>query len=179
MQNIAAGIMLLLLRPFKVGDYIDGGTGVAGTVDEVGLHDAADEAGRHLRIRAEQRAGGSSIRNYTRNPTRRLDLEVEVSVHDDIDRALDALRKLALADPDVLQDPEPNVMVMRFDDSTVVANVRVWTHTDKFWDMRWRLARQARKALADANCALPIRTRELHIVHDAERRAEREQTHTL
>ena len=122
---------------------------------------------------------GSSIRNYTRNPTRRLDLEVEVSVHDDIDRALDALRKLALADPDVLQDPEPNVMVMRFDDSTVVANVRVWTHTDKFWDMRWRLARQARKALADANCALPIRTRELHIVHDAERRAEREQTHTL
>lgn len=63
-------------------------------------------------------------------------------------------------------------MVMRFDDSTAVANLRVWTHTDTFWAMRWRLARQVRKTLADADCALPIRTRELHIVHDAERRAD-------
>jgi small conductance mechanosensitive channel len=110
---------------------------------------------------------GSSIRNYTRNPTRRLDLEVEVSVHDDIDRALGALRALAEADPDVLSDPAPDVMVMRFDDSTAIANVRVWTHTDKFWATRWRLARQVRKTLDDAD-ALPIRTRELHIVHDAE-----------
>jgi small-conductance mechanosensitive channel len=94
-------------------------------------------------------------------------------VHDDIDRALDALRALADADPDVLHDPAPDVMVMRFDDSTAVANVRVWTHTDKFWALRWRLARQVRKALADANCTLPIRTRELHIVHDAERRPAR------
>ncbi|KVV44239.1 mechanosensitive ion channel protein MscS [Burkholderia territorii] len=175
MQNIAAGIMLLLLRPFKVGEYIDGSAGIAGTVDEVGLFmTRLTKPDGICEYVPNSALWGSAIRNYTRNPTRRLDLEVEVSVHDDIDRALEALRGLALADPDVLQEPEPTVMVMRFDDSTAIANMRVWTHTEKFWDMRWRLARQARKALADANCTLPIRTRELHIVHDAARRTEGE-----
>ncbi|RQS63642.1 mechanosensitive ion channel family protein [Burkholderia sp. Bp8963] len=170
MQNIAAGIMLLL-RPFKVGDYIDGGTGVAGTVDEVGLFmTRLTKPDGICEYVPNSSLWGSSIRNYTRNPTRRLDLEVEVSVRDDLDRALDTLRALAIADPDALQDPAQDVMVMRFDDSTAIANMRVWTHTDKFWAMRWRLARQVRKALADADCELPIRTRELHIVHDAERR---------
>ena len=70
-------------------------------------------------------------------------------------------------------------MVMRFDDSTVVANMRVWTHTDTFWAMRWRLARQVRQTLADANCALPIRTRELHIVHDADRRTDSTQAQRM
>ncbi|MGR3906619.1 mechanosensitive ion channel family protein [Burkholderia sp. SR8] len=169
MQNIAAGIMLLLLRPFKVGDYIDGGSSVAGTVDEVGLFmTRLTKPDGICEYVPNSALWGSSIRNYTRNPTRRLDLEVEVSVHDDIDRALDALRALAEADPDVLADPAPDVMVMRFDDSTAIANVRVWAHTDKFWTVRWRLARQVRKALDDADCALPIRTRELHIVHDVE-----------
>jgi small-conductance mechanosensitive channel len=168
MQNIAAGIMLLLLRPFKVGDYIDGGAGVAGTVDEVGLFmTRLTKPDGICEYVPNSSLWGSSIRNYTRNPTRRLDLEVEVSVHDDIDRALDVLRALAERDPDTLHDPAPDVMVMRFDDSTAIVNMRVWTHTDTFWALRWRLARQVRKTLADAECSLPIRTRELHIVHDA------------
>ncbi|MGU7782012.1 mechanosensitive ion channel family protein [Burkholderia sp. PU8-34] len=170
MQNIAAGIMLLLLRPFKVGDYIDGGASVAGTVDEVGLFmTRLTKPDGICEYVPNSSLWGSAIRNYTRNPTRRLDLEVEVSVRDDIDRALDVLRMLAAGDPDALQDPAPDVMVMRFDDSTAIVNMRVWTRTDTFWAMRWRLARQVRKALADAECSLPIRTRELHIVRGDER----------
>ena len=165
MQNIAAGIMLLLLRPFKVGDYIDGGTGVAGTVDEVGLFmTRLTKPDGICEFVPNSALWSNSIRNYSRNPTRRLDLEVEVSVRDDVNRAIDALSALADADPRVLRSPAPQVMVSRFDDSTAVLNIRVWANTDVFWDMRWDLSRKVRQTLNDAQCSLPLRTRELHIV---------------
>jgi small conductance mechanosensitive channel len=106
----------------------------------------------------------NSIRNYSRNPTRRLDLEVEISMRDDVDRALAALRALASADPRALGEPAPQVMVSRFDDSTAVLNIRVWSNIDVFWDMRWDLARQVRQTLTEAQCSLPLRARELHVV---------------
>ncbi|WP_082742187.1 mechanosensitive ion channel family protein [Burkholderia sp. MSMB1078WGS] len=165
MQNIAAGIMLLLLGPFKVGDNIEGSTGVAGTVNEIGLFmTRLTKPDGICEFVPNSSLWGSAIRNYTRNPTRRVDLEVEVSVRDDVDSALNALHALASKDPDTLQDPAPNVMVLRFDDSTTIVNVRVWTRTDTYWTVRWRLARQVCNALAEAGCSLPVRTRELHIV---------------
>jgi small-conductance mechanosensitive channel len=166
MQNIAAGIMLLLLRPFKVGDYIDGGAGsVAGTVEEVSLFTTRlTKPDGICEYVPNSALWSNSIRNYSRNPTRRLDLEVEISVRDDVDRALQALRTLAAADPRALKEPAPQVMVSRFDDSTAVLNIRVWSNIDVFWDMRWDLARQVRQTLTEAQCSLPLRTRELHVV---------------
>jgi small conductance mechanosensitive channel len=170
MQNIAAGIMLLLLRPFKVGDSIDAGTGnVSGTVEEISLFTTRlTKSDGICEYVPNSALWSNSIRNYNRNPTRRLDLEVEISVRDDVDQALAALRNLAVADPRALQTPAPQVMVARFDDSTVVLNIRVWAHIDTFWDMRWDLARQVRQTLNDAQCGLPVRTRELHIVQSNE-----------
>ncbi|WP_322102918.1 mechanosensitive ion channel family protein [Paraburkholderia sp. J41] len=166
LQNIAAGIMLLLLRPFKVGDSIDGGGGnVAGIVEEVNLFTTRlTKPDGICEYVPNSALWSNSIRNYSRNPTRRLDLEVEVSVRDDVNRAIDALRTLAAADPRVLQAPAPQVMVARFDDSTAVLNVRVWANIDTYWDMRWELSRKVRQALNDAECSLPLRARELHIV---------------
>ncbi|QCP52553.1 mechanosensitive ion channel family protein [Trinickia violacea] len=169
MQNIAAGIMLLLLRPFGVGDYIDGGGGsVAGTVEEISLFTTRlTKPDGICEYVPNSALWSNSIRNYSRNPTRRLDLEVEVSVRDDVNRALDALRALAESEPAALKDPAPQVMVIRFDDSTAVVNIRVWSNIADFWTMRWDLSRKVRQTLADAQCALPIRTRELHIVQNA------------
>ncbi|WP_321927261.1 mechanosensitive ion channel family protein [Paraburkholderia guartelaensis] len=167
LQNIAAGIMLLLLRPFKVGDYIDGSAGasVAGTVEEVNLFTTRlTKPDGICEYVPNSALWSNSIRNYSRNPTRRLDLEVEVSVRDDVNRAIDALRTLAAADPRVLASPAPQVMVARFDDSTAVLNVRVWSNIDTFWEMRWELSRKVRQVLNDAHCSLPLRARELHIV---------------
>lgn len=167
LQNIAAGIMLLLLRPFKVGDYIDGGSGVsvAGTVEEVNLFTTRlTKPDGICEYVPNSALWSNSIRNYSRNPTRRLDLEVEVSVRDDVNRAIEVLRSLAAAEPHVLEAPAPQVMVSRFDDSTAVLNIRVWSNIDTFWEMRWNLSRKVRQALNDAQCALPLRTRELHIV---------------
>jgi small-conductance mechanosensitive channel len=111
----------------------------------------------------------NSIRNFSRNPTRRLDLEVEISVRDDVNRAIEALRALALADPRVLAAPAPQVMVTRFDDSIAVLTIRVWSNIDTFWEMRWELSRKVRQTLNDAQFALPLRTRELHIVQNDQR----------
>jgi small conductance mechanosensitive channel len=183
LQNIAAGIMLLLLRPFKVGDYIDGGNGnVAGTVEEVNLFTTRlTKPDGICEFVPNSALWSNSIRNYSRNPTRRLDLEVEVSVRDDVNRAIDALRALADADPRVLREPAPQVMVSRFDDSTAVLNIRVWAKTDVFWDMRWDLSRKVRQTLNDAQCSLPLRTRELHIVQTPQEphspQAAQQQTH--
>ncbi|RQH08893.1 mechanosensitive ion channel family protein [Paraburkholderia dinghuensis] len=169
LQNIAAGIMLLLLRPFKVGDFIDGGGAgggnVAGTVEEINLFTTRlTKPDGICEYVPNSALWSNSIRNFSRNRTRRLDLEVEVSVRDDVSRAIDALRALADADPRVLPTPAPQVMVMRFDDSTAVLNIRVWSNTDVFWDLRWDLSRKVRQTLNDAQCSLPLRTRELHIV---------------
>jgi small conductance mechanosensitive channel len=169
MQNIAAGVMLLLLRPFTTGDYIESGTGsIAGTVDAVSLFTTRLSRSDGICEYVPNSAlWNNSIRNYHHNPNRRLDLEVEISVRDDVDHALDALRRLVMADSRALHEPAPQVMVTRFDDSTVILNIRVWSSTDVFWDMRWDLARQVRQALSNANCQLPLRTRELQIVNQA------------
>ncbi|WP_246217081.1 mechanosensitive ion channel family protein [Paraburkholderia panacisoli] len=166
LQNIAAGIMLLLLRPFKAGDYIDGGGGsIAGTVQEVSLFmTRLTKPDGICEYVPNSVLWSNSIRNYSRNPNRRLDLEVEVAARDDVNRALETLRALVAANPHALTDPAPQVMVMRFDDSTAVLNIRVWSPVDVFWDMRWDLARQVRQRLTDEKFSLPLRTRELHIV---------------
>ncbi len=158
--------MLLLLRPFKVSDYIDGGGGtVSGTVEEVGLFTTRlTKPDGICEYVPNSALWSNSIRSYTRNPTRRLDLEVEVSLRDNIKHAIATLHELAASHPDALKDPEPQVMVMRFDDSTAVLNIRVWTRTEMFWDLRWDLSRQVRKTLDDARFSLPMRTRELHLV---------------
>lgn len=166
LQNIAAGIMLLLLRPFKAGDYIDAGAGsVAGTVQEVSLFmTRLTKPDGICEYVPNSLLWSNAIRNYSRNPNRRLDLEVEVAARDDVNRALETLCALVTADPRALTDPAPQVMVMRFDDSTAVLNIRAWSPVDVFWDMRWDLARQVRQRLTDEQFSLPLRTRELHIV---------------
>lgn len=166
LQNIAAGIMLLLLRPFKVGDYVEGASDVAGTVEEIHLFTTRlAKSDGICEFVPNSTLWSNSIRNYSCNPTRRLDLEVEVSMRDDVNRALDALRALVEADTRVLHSPGAQVMVLRFDDSTAVLNIRAWTNADVFWDLRWELARQVRQALNDAQFSLPLRARELHIAH--------------
>ena len=178
LQNIAAGIMLLALRPFRVGDYIDGGGGeVAGTVEEVSLFmTRLTKPDGICEYVPNSALWSHSVRNYTRNPNRRLDLETEVSLQDDIPRALEALKTLAANEPMVLTDPAPLAMVMRFDDSVAVLNLRVWAKTEHFWDMRWKLAQQVRTTLESARCTLPVRIRELHIVRDAGQKTDEERS---
>jgi small conductance mechanosensitive channel len=168
MQNIAAGIMLLMLRPFRVGDYIEDGGNVAGTVDEIGLFATRlTKPDGICEYVPNSALWSNSLRNYSRHPTRRLDLEAPVSLHDDVGKAITALKALARHEQLALQDPPPQVMVMRFEDSVAVLNLRVWTKTESFWDMRRKLSGEIRRTLDEANCKPPVQMRELHVVQGA------------
>jgi small conductance mechanosensitive channel len=163
LSNIAAGLMLLFLRPFKVGDYVDA-EGIAGTVEEIGLfntefttHDGIYRAVPNSQIWSR------SILNYSRRPTRRLDLAIGVDYDDDLERALAALRDLLAGDARVLEDPKPEVMVLELADSAVNLNLRCWAKTDDFWALRFDLTRQAKERVEAAGCSIPFPQRVVHM----------------
>jgi len=162
LSNIAAGLMLLFLRPFKVGDYIDA-EGIAGTVEEIGLFNTEFTTYDGVyRAVPNSQIWSRSILNYSRLPTRRLDLTVGVDYGDDLERALSALRDLLDGDARVLKDPEPQVMVSELADSAVNLNLRCWMNTGDFWALKFDLTRQAKERVEAAGCSIPFPQRVVH-----------------
>ena len=117
LQNIAAGIMLLLLRPFRVGDYIDAG-GISGTVDEIGLFttDMTTFDGVYRSV-PNASLWNTSILNYSRLPTRRMDASVGIAYEDDVERAMALLLDHLKQDSRILSDPAPQVVVTNLGES--------------------------------------------------------------
>ncbi|MGB6241086.1 MAG: mechanosensitive ion channel family protein [Castellaniella sp.] len=168
LQNFAAGIMLLLLRPVRAGEFVSVEGKGSGTVDEIGLFMTrlVQADGIHLLL-PNSLVWGNPIVNYSRNQTRRLDVMLGVRHDDDLESALATLRRLVDQHADVLKDPVPEVMVMEYRDSTVMLNIRVWTLSDKYWDVRFDLQRRAPQALRDAGMRSPIPLREVRTTADA------------
>jgi small conductance mechanosensitive channel len=168
LQNIAAGMMLLFLRPFQVGEYISNGS-IEGTVDEIGLFATKlTKADGICLFAPNNQLWNSALTNYSRNNTRRIDFPVGISYKDDASVAMQALQKLLLADGRILAAPAPFVAVTAHADSAVMLNIRAWTTTSEYWAVRWSLAQNVQAALAAVNCSIPFPTRELHITREAE-----------
>lgn len=164
LQNIAAGIMLLALRPFRTGEYIDAGS-ASGTVEEIGLFTTHFTTfdGVYLAVPNSQ-IWSSSIKNYSRNPRRRLDIEIGISYDDDMDAAMKALADLMANDPRILQDPAPQTMVKTLGDSAVGVNMRCWASTADYWAVLWDLNRQGKLAVEAAGCTIPFPQRDMHVI---------------
>jgi len=164
LSNIAAGLMLLLLRPFKVGDYIDA-EGLAGTVEEIGLFATQFTTydGVFLSVPNGQ-IWSRSILNYSRLPTRRLDVTVGIAYEDDVDKAMSALLALLESEDRVLRDPEPQVLVTALADSSVNLNLRCWTAAGDYWALLFDLNKAAKETIEAAGCSIPFPQRDLHIV---------------
>ncbi|MDA0305341.1 MAG: mechanosensitive ion channel [Proteobacteria bacterium] len=162
--NIAAGVMLLFLRPFNVGDYVDAG-GIAGTVVEIGLFNTEIKTNDGLcLIVPNSKIWSSPITNFSRNPTRRFDIEVGIGYDDDADGALALLMGLMTNDARVLGDPEPLVFVKSLGDSAVIINLRGWTMSGDYWDTVWSLNKSIKADLQAAGYSIPFPQRDLHIV---------------
>jgi small-conductance mechanosensitive channel len=162
LQNIAAGIMLLALRPLRAGEYISVVGKGDGTVAEVGLFltRLVQFDGVHLTL-PNSLVWGNPIINYSRNATRRLDVEVSVRYGDDLELALRELGNLIRTHEYVLAEPKPQVMVTEYRESTTVVNMRVWVAADKYWDLRFDLYRNALQVLSRAGLKMPIPVREV------------------
>lgn len=166
LSNLAAGVMLLVLRPFAVGEYIDA-EGIDGTVMEIGLLSTElKSADGVYRMTPNSTLWNRTVTNYSRNPTRRLDLTVGVAYDDDVDRAMELLLDMAHGDSRILSDPEPQAMVSELGDNAVAITLRVWGATGDFWDLKWDFTREAKKRLDAAGMTIPFPQREVHVIHD-------------
>lgn len=162
LQNIAAGIMLLALRPLRAGEYISVVGKGDGTVAEVGLFltRLIQYDGVHLTL-PNSLIWGNPIINYSRNATRRLDVEVAVRYGDDLELAMRELLALLQSHPYVLPEPKPQVMVTAYGESSATVNMRVWVNSSNYWDLRFDLYRNALQVLGRAGLNMPIPLREV------------------
>jgi len=164
LQNIAAGVMLLLLRPFRAGEFVSTGP-VTGTVVEVSLFTTMFKTADGLFVTAPNSAiWTATITNFSRNPTRRMDIVVGIVYSDDIDAASTALMHLATADGRALGDPAPQVLVSALGDSAVELTLRVWATTADFWPLNADLRKGAKLAVEAAGCSIPFPQRDVHLI---------------
>ena len=156
LSNIAAGLMLLFLRPYKLGDYIDCGS-VSGTIREIGLFTTTFTTPDGLFIAAPNSVlFGAPIKNYSRNPRRRADITVGIAYGDSLSQGMQVLLKLMREHPLILQDPVPEVLVSELADSSVNLTLRFWTENKDYWEAYWSVKAQLKDALEGAGLNIPF-----------------------
>lgn len=166
-SNFAAGVMLLTFRPFAVGDFVEVG-GQSGTVKGVGIFSSVLATPDNVEVRIpNSQIFGQTIRNFSANPTRRVDLVVGVGYDDDLGVAVRTCMDVICADPRVLQDPAPVVAVHELGDSSVNLVVRPWVNTPDYWSARWDLTRALKENLESAGCSLPFPQRDVHLFQES------------
>ena len=164
LANIASGVMLLFLRPFNVGEYVEAG-GIAGTVAEIGLFNTEikSSAGPGLVV-PNSKIWDGPITNFSRNPTRRFDIAVGIGYDDDIDGAMALLKGLLTGDDRVLDEPEPLVVVQELGDSAVIINLRAWIRSGDYGATVWDLNKEIITELQATGYSIPFPQRDVHIV---------------
>jgi small conductance mechanosensitive channel len=162
-SNFAAGIMLLTFRPFHVDDFVEV-NGQAGTVKEVGIFSCILHTPDNVQIRVPNGGiFGSTIKNFSANATRRIDLVMGVSYDDDLGVAARTIMDTISADPRVLAEPAPVVALNELADSSVNFVVRPWCKKEDYWATRWDLTRALKENLEAAGCSIPYPQRDVHM----------------
>lgn len=165
LQNVAAGLVLLFLRPFKVGDYIES-SNVSGIVQEIGLFATELKTLDGLYVLApNSEVWGTPITNYSREKQRRFDLSIGIGYDDDIDQAMDIMREIIAREDRVLASPEPFLFVDSLGDNAVGVTCRVWITTPDYFPTTRQLTKDAKIAFDKAGLSIPYPQRDLHIIN--------------
>jgi small conductance mechanosensitive channel len=161
--NVAAGVMLLFFRPFKVGDVVSAG-GVTGKVTELGLFTTSFDTPDNRRIIVPNGSVfGGTIENVSFHDTRRVAVSVGTDYGADIDKTREILLATAKSSADVLQDPEPAVVLTGLGGSSIDWSVRVWVNASDFWAVSDQLTRDVKYALDAAEIGIPFPQMDVHI----------------
>jgi small conductance mechanosensitive channel len=135
LSNIAGGIMLVLFKPFEIGDYIES-TDVSGTVVDIGLFYSTLTTPDNKKVVVPNGTiSNSVITNYSAHDTRRIDFDFSIAYSADINTAKKVLLACAKADEKILADPQPAVMVVSHNDSSITIRLRVWVKNADYWDV--------------------------------------------
>ncbi len=163
LSHFAAGVMLLIFRPFTIGDFVEAG-GAVGSIEEIGLFGTTVKTPDNVKIIVPNGLiWGGKISNYNGYETRRIDLVVGISYDDDIQKAIDTIEALLDADSRVLKDPSPTVAVSNLGDSSVDLIVRPWCAGADYWPLRADLTRALKEQLEGAGCSFPYPQQDVHM----------------
>ncbi len=166
LQNFAGGVVLLVLRPFKVGDYIEGG-GHAGTVREIQIFNTVLVTPDNRKIIIPNGGLSSdSIINYSAEATRRVDLVFGIGYDDDIKKAKELLVSILTSDERILKDPAHTVAVSELADSSVNFVVRPWVKKEDYWDVFFDLQEQVKLAFDEAGISIPYPQQDVHMYNE-------------
>jgi len=163
LSNFAAGVMILLFRPFRIGNWVEI-SGAAGAVAEIGIFSTTLNTGDFVRITVpNSKVYGEIIKNYSANENRRIDLVMGISYGDDIGTAIATINRVLGSEERVLEDPAPTVAVSELGDSSVNLVVRPWCKGSDYWPTRWALTRALKEQLEADGCTIPFPQRDVHV----------------
>ncbi|HIQ42383.1 mechanosensitive ion channel family protein [Ectopseudomonas khazarica] len=162
LANFAGGVLIMLFRPFRAGDWIEA-QGVSGSVDNIQIfHTTLKTADNKVVIVPNGNLSNGHITNYSREPRRRADINVGIDYSSDIKRAREVLLEIA-KDPRVHLDPAPVVFVTGLGDSAVNLSLRVWVATGDFWPVTFSFTELAKERLTEAGIGIPFPQRVVHL----------------
>ncbi len=163
LSNFAAGVMIIIFRPFKAGDFITAG-GVSGVVDEIDLFATLLHTPDNQRIIVPNSAiMGGTITNTSTLPTRRIDLVFGIGYGDNIGQARDIMMAIIEADELILKDPAPGIAVAELGDSSVNLNVRPWVNSADYWTVRADLLEKIKVKFDEAGISIPYPQQDVHM----------------
>jgi small conductance mechanosensitive channel len=168
LANFAAGFLMIIFRPFKVGDFIEGG-GVAGTVEEVSIFTTILKSPDNKTvIIPNAKISGDNIINWTTKGTRRVDLVMGIGYGDDIDKAKQIMADVVAKDDRVLKNPAPLIALVELGDSSVNFVVRPWVKSGDYWDVHFALTENIKKAFDANGISIPFPQRDVHLYEHKE-----------
>jgi small conductance mechanosensitive channel len=163
LQNFAAGVMLIVFRPFKAGDFVEL-AGVAGVVENIGIFSSVLRTGDNRELIIPNGAiYGGIITNYSARSTRRVDMVFGVDYGDDLRAAKALLRSIILADERVLSEPEPVIAVSELADSSVNFIVRPWVNNADYWPVLWDTTEKVKLEFDAQGLSIPFPQMDIHL----------------
>lgn len=168
LSNFAAGVLLIIFRPFRVGDYVEAG-GTAGIVEEIQIFSTQMRSGDNKQVIVPNgQIMGSTITNYSAKPTRRLDLLIGVSYSDDLKKVRAVLEDILAKDERILPEPAPTIGVLSLGESSVDFAVRPWVKTDDYWPLLYELQETIKTRFDTEGINIPFPQRDLHIIKESD-----------
>ena len=165
--NIASGIIILFLRPFKKGDFIECDS-VMGTVKEIGLFATILETPDGIFISAPNSSlWGIPLKNYSHNDTRRMEIKTTILYTDSIDAAFQVFNNIISEEPRFMKEPAPQIMVQSLGESGTSIALRAWVDSGVYWKTYWDQMKNVKEKIQEAGLTIALPQREIHLIKEA------------
>lgn len=162
LSNFAGGVLIIVLKPFKLGDWIEA-EGLSGTVKEISLfYTKIDTFGNQRAVIPNGQLSNNNIINYSFNDTRKEAMTVRISYQDDIKLTRKIIKELIEEQEGIVKDPAPQILVAELADSSVNFSVRYFAPLDVFWDIHWYMIEETKTRLQEAGITMPYPQRDVH-----------------